>query len=52
MKLTKLPKEWENHAKWQYMAFFLDTILPSLKFMKEKGNSSPQGMTHKKWKST
>ena len=43
-------KELENHAKWEYNSFFLDTIISSLKFMINEGNSCPKDLTPKKWR--
>ncbi|MEK6792928.1 MAG: hypothetical protein AABX96_03245 [Nanoarchaeota archaeon] len=44
------PKDIQNHAKWQYNTFFLDTIIPSLEFMINEGRSYLNGMTFKEWK--
>ena len=50
VKYDKLPKEWENYAKWQYMSFFLETIIISLDYMINEGHGYPAKMTSKRWK--
>jgi len=50
VKSHKLPKEWENYAKWEYMNFFLETIAISLDHMINEGHSHPAKMTSKQWK--
>ncbi len=42
-------KDIENHAKWQYNTFFMDTIIPALDYMIKEGHGYPGKMTSKEW---
>ena len=50
MESNKLPKELEDYSKWEYMGFFLETIIPSLEFMIKEGQSYPASLSPKKWR--
>ena len=43
------PKDIENHAKWEYNTFFLDTVIPALDYMIKEGNGYPQRIGSEKW---
>ncbi len=43
------PKDIEDHAKWQYNTFFLDSVIPALDYMIHHGHGHPSLMTSKKW---
>ena len=46
----KSSRDIENHAKWQYNTFFLDSIIPALDFMIKEGHSYPNNLSYKEWR--